>query len=561
MKQYLAAFFFLFLALHLFAQSSLPRSTPEAEGVSSAGIQKFMDAVQKSGLEFHGLMVVRHGKVVAEGWWHPYGPEFKHSLYSVSKSFTATAVGFAVAEGRLKVQDKVISFFPEKLPDTLDEHLSAMTVQHLLSMTAGQEPDPTRKVMIRNDWVKGFLHIPVLHAPGSRFLYNTAATFMLSAIIEKITGQKLIDYLKPRLFEPLGITGADWEESPDGTATGGWGLRLKTEDLAKFGQLFLQGGTWNGKQVLPASWVKEASTMKILQEPTAAQSKRDSSDWLQGYGYQMWRSRNNSFRADGAFGQYILVLPEQDAVIAINSEVQDMQAAMNLVWQYLLPAFHKGKLPENKKSLATLQQTLQSLKVPIHTGRNPAWEKKLAGAKYTLTGGTGQLFGARFTFDQAGLLLELQTDTAQHVLAFGSGSWLPGHTTRRGPSLTGSFLNSLAGLSPFIVRGAYHWEEDTLVLTLRYLESPHTETFRCHFREDSIAMTISNSLNRSAPGVLYRGVLERMESAQKRKSSSDNRYFVIGSYAAIAVKNKSKVKSQNSKTDSLLIDPPQNIKY
>lgn len=517
MKQYFATITLLFFTLYLFAQLPLPRSTPEAEGVSASGIQKFLDAVQKSGLEFHGLMVVRHGKVIAEGWWHPYGPEFKHSLYSVSKSFTATAIGFAVAEGRLKVQDKVISFFRESVPDSLTGHLSAMTVQHLLSMTAGQEPDPTRKVMIQNNWVKGFLHTPVLHAPGSRFLYNSAATFMLSAIVEKITGQKLIDYLKPRLFEPLGITGADWEESPDGIATGGWGLRLKTEDLAKFGQLFLQGGKWNGKQVLPASWVQEASTIKILQEPSAAPSKRDSSDWLQGYGYQMWRSRNNSFRADGAFGQYILVLPEQDAVIAIHSEVQDMQAAMNLVWQHLLPAFHKEMLPKNKKSLAALHHTLQTLKVPLPTGRNPLLENKLAGTKYNVTGGNGQLIGARFTFDQAGLLLELQTDTALHVLPFGNGAWLPGHTTRRGPSLTGSFLNSLAGLSPFAVRGAYHWQQDTLVLTLRYLESPHTETFRCHFREDRITMNISNSLSHTAPGVLYRGVREKMESAQKEK--------------------------------------------
>jgi len=141
---------------------------------------------------------------------------------------------------------------------------------------------------------------------------------MASAIVTKVTGQKVIDYLQPRLFEPLGITGEDWETSPQGANTGGWGLRLKTEDMAKFGQLYLQGGKWNGKQILPEAWVKEATTMKIMQDPDAPQGKKDSSDWLQGYCYQMWRCRHNGVRADGAFGQYIIMLPDEDAVIAIK---------------------------------------------------------------------------------------------------------------------------------------------------------------------------------------------------------------------------------------------------
>jgi CubicO group peptidase (beta-lactamase class C family) len=215
--------------------TSLPRSIPEAEGVSSQGIIDFLDAAAKSSHEFHSMMFLRHGKVIAEGWWNPYKPELRHTLYSTSKSFTATAVGFAVSEKRLSVNDKVISFFPDALPDTVSPFLSEMKVRDLLSMSAGLDPDPTFTTVVNDtNWVKAFLKKHVVHEPGTKFLYNTLATYMLSAIVQKVTGEKVIDFLKPRLFEPLAIEGMDWEVDPRGINTGGWGLRLKTEDMAKF---------------------------------------------------------------------------------------------------------------------------------------------------------------------------------------------------------------------------------------------------------------------------------------------------------------------------------------
>src|SRR4051812_30813751 len=283
--------------------TSLPRSKPEAEGVSSRGIIQFIDAISKSNHEFHSFMVLRHGKVIAEGWWNPYQGNLKHTMYSVSKSFTATAIGFAVSEKRISVDDRVISFFPADVPDTAGAFLSQLRIKDLLSMSVGQQPDPTGDIGSKNDnWVNAFFRTPILYAPGSKFLYNSAATYVLSAIVQKVTGQRVLDYLQPRLFAPLGISGIDWEVSPQKINSGGWGLRLKTEDMAKFGQLFLQKGIWNGKQILPQAWVEQASTMKIEQDPSASQARKDSSDWLQGYCYQMWRSRNNAYRADGAFG-------------------------------------------------------------------------------------------------------------------------------------------------------------------------------------------------------------------------------------------------------------------
>jgi CubicO group peptidase (beta-lactamase class C family) len=347
----------LFLTFHLCTQksASLPRNTPEAEGVSSLGLINFLEAVSKSNHELHSFMVLRHGKVIAEGWWNPYRADLKHTLYSASKSFTATAVGFAVAEKRLTVNDKVITFFPDELPDSVSSNLSELRIKDLLSMSVGHQTEPTWEIASNNDnWVKAFLKTPIVHPPGTKFLYNSVATYMLSAIVQKVTGEKIVDYLKPRLFDPLGINGMDWETDPQGINTGGWGLRLKTEDMAKFGQLFLQKGVWQGKQILPVSWVEEATTLKIEQEPDATQSRKDSSDWLQGYCYQMWRSRNNSYRADGAYGQFIIVLPDQDAVVVITSETPDMQSEFNLVWKYILPSIQSKTLPSNPKVLKNL---------------------------------------------------------------------------------------------------------------------------------------------------------------------------------------------------------------
>ena len=307
-------------------------------------------------------MLVRHGHVVAEGWWSPYGPQFNHTLYSLSKSFTSTAVGFAVAEGKLRVDDRVVSFFPNDLPDNVSDHLAALRVKDLLTMSVGNAKEPTRPMVEQQNWVKAFLAWPIPNPPGTQFLYNSAATYMLSAIVQQVTGQKILDYLQPRLFEPLGIHGATWETCPRGINVGGWGLSIQTEGLAKFGQLYLQKGAWQGRQLLPAQWVEEATTFKI-QQPLPAKPSRpnDQNDWLQGYCYQFWRCRHNAFRGDGAFGQFMIVMPEQDAVVAITAETSDMQGELDLVWDHLLPAMKAQPLPRDRQSEARLQQTLASL--------------------------------------------------------------------------------------------------------------------------------------------------------------------------------------------------------
>jgi CubicO group peptidase (beta-lactamase class C family)/predicted glycoside hydrolase/deacetylase ChbG (UPF0249 family) len=492
-------FLFLLLTFGLFAQSTLPRSTPEVEGVSSQHILTFLEATAASDHEFHSIMVLRHGKVVAEGWWNPYRPDLHHTMYSVSKSFTATAVGFAVAEKKISVDDKVISFFPNEVPNYNDATLASLRIKDLLSMSAGQQPDPTGPVVISDNWTRTFLSTPILKQPGSEFLYNSAATYMLSAIVQQVTGQKILDYLQPRLFQPLGIAGIDWEVSPQGVNTGGWGLRLKTEDMAKFGQLFLQKGIWKGKQILPTAWIEEASTMKIMQNPKATQAEKDSSDWLQGYGYQMWRSRNNSYRGDGAFGQYILVLPEKDAVIIITSETDNMQTELNLVWKYLLPAFQNKKLANNAKVNTQLKTRLASLALPLPVNSlNASLESKLAGKTFATISPDRELESFALNFANGVCRLTLNTDSITHQIDFGSGKWVQGTTTKYGPYLVAGAQTNRKGLAPFKTESSYRWVNDkTAELTLRYIESPHTETITCTFEGENATLAISNSFNKS----------------------------------------------------------------
>jgi CubicO group peptidase (beta-lactamase class C family) len=352
--------------------ADLPRSGPEAQAVSSSGVLSFVEAADKVIDSMNSFMLVRHGHVVAEGWWAPYDAGSPHSLYSLSKSFTSTAVGLAIAEGKLRLDDEVLKFFPEDAPAKPSANLKAMRVSDLLRMSTGQQTEPPRTPA--QPWTKTFLAHPVPFKPGTHFLYNTSGTYMLSAIVQKATGMTVLDYLKPRLFEPLGIEHPTWEASPQGISAGGYGLSIRTGEIARFGQLYLQHGKWGDKQLVPASWVEAATSLQT------SNGSNPRSDWDQGYGYQFWRCRHHAFRGDGAFGQYCIVLPEQDAVIAITSGVRDMQAVLNLVWDKLLPALQSSPLSPDAESEQKLASKLKGLTVRAPQGTaSPA---NVAGKKY-----------------------------------------------------------------------------------------------------------------------------------------------------------------------------------
>lgn len=493
----------------LYAKSSisLPRSTPEAQGIDTAGIVAFLDAIAQSKHEFHSLMVVRHGQVVVEGWWAPYRADLKHTLYSMSKSFTSTAVGFAVAEGKLKTTDTVISFFPEDLPSTVSDNLAKLTIKDLLSMSVGQEAEPL--IRDENNWVKSFLATPIKYTPGSVFLYNSIATYMCSAIVQKVTGQKIIDYLKPRLFVPLGIEGADWDEDSRGINTGGWGLRVRTEDLAKFGQLYLQKGIWNGKQVIPKAWVEEATSFKI-QQPAPAKPTRpnEQNDWLQGYCYQFWRCRHNAYRGDGAFGQYTIVMPEQDAVIAITSETPDMQGILDLVWEHLLPAMKSEKLPANNSLHQALKKRMVSLALLPPKGiTSPPNAAKITGKKFQIAPNSLNVESISLVYKEGNYHFMLKDLSGEHKVVCGVEKWAFGQTDLPRPNLVSSQKIKTERIAKIAASAAWK-DANTFEISLRYYESPHRNYIICQFEGESVKVSFDNSINRMSGAKDKRPVLE-----------------------------------------------------
>ena len=457
--------------------TSLPRATPESQGIPSTAISAFLARVQ----DLHSFMLLRHGAVIAEGWWYPYRPETPHMLFSLSKSFTSTAVGLAVAEDRLTIADPLLKFFPADAPHQVSPNLAAMQVRHLLSMSTGHDQDTTWQTFSKRNPFKTFLALPVEHTPGTHFVYNTAATFMLAAIVQQLTGQTLLDYLTPRLFEPLGIQGATWDTHPNGVNFGGWGLHLTTEHIARFGQLYLQQGQWQGQQLIPSTWVEQA-TAKQVENGTDP-----NSDWAQGYGFQFWRCQPpGAYRGDGAFGQYCVVMPEQDAVLAITGGLPDMQPPLQLVWEYLLPAMQPAALPTDLVAHASLLQSLHSLALVPPAG-DPAspLAARLSGQTFTFAPNPETLHSLSFDFTARQLryrLLGGGPRRGTHTLAYGHSSWVEGSS----PLAAGSTADPR---SPRKVAASGTWcSSDTFRLTLCQYETPFIATLDFTFTGDQVTL-------------------------------------------------------------------------
>lgn len=461
------------------------QSTPEAAGIPVAAIKAFVDEAEESGQELHSFMLLRHGRLLAQGWWNPYRPTEPHILFSLSKSFTSTAVGLAAAEGKLSLDDKVIAFFPEEKPAEISPNLAAMQVRHLLGMSTGHAED-TMQAIDRNpldSWVKAVLSVPVEYAPGTHFLYNTGASYLLSAIVQKVTGQTLLDYLQPRLFEPLGIEQATWESSPQGINTGGFGLSLTTAEVARFGQLYLQKGKWQGRQILSENWVEEATASHI------SNGDDPNSDWAQGYGYQFWRCQHGAYRGDGAFGQYCVIMPEQQVVLAITSGLSgDMQAVLNLVWKHLLPAMQAEKLPEDPAAQQILAQKLAKLELPTVKGQPlTAIAEQVSGKRFVFGENDQKIRAMTFDFDKEGGVLVVEDERGSHTVEMGSDVWRLGTTDLdpRGPRQVAACGNWTTD-DTYIIRLRYLSPAQAARPNMRAFSVPFGLTITCRFAEGQV---------------------------------------------------------------------------
>lgn len=445
----------------------LPVSTPAAQGVDALGVHAFLDAVEAAPrIEPHSLMLLRHGHLVASGWWAPYTPDRLHLLYSLSKSFTSTAAGFAAAEGLLRLDDPVIAYFPEFEAEITDPRSRAMLVRHVASMASGHlgETWDAATRIDRKEVVRGFLLVPPDRDSGTVFAYNQPATYTLASIVQRVTGQTLTEYLRPRLFDPLGIGETAWLQHPPGRDLGFSGLHATTDAIARLGQFYLRGGVQDGERLLPSEWIAQATREQI---PTSDGTDAGAfSDWQQGYGFQFWMGRHG-YRGDGAYGQLCVVLPEQDVVIATTAATEDMQGLLDLMWQHLLPAF--GPAPLAGTEDEGLRRRLAGLALPAVEADPgpPAREDAWAGAVFV---------------PQDGVCAEQRTLTGVEVAApADGGGWsvsLVDGEERYGLRLGEAGWTVEEGPLPMAVSGGWT-DPDTLRFDVLFLETPHRLTFSC----------------------------------------------------------------------------------
>ncbi|MCL1795129.1 MAG: beta-lactamase family protein [Oscillospiraceae bacterium] len=459
----------------------LMRSAPEKQGVKSQAIIDFLNKIKEQNHELHSFMLLKNGKVISECWWEPYGPKYRHQLFSLSKSFTSTAIGLAVEEGLLGVDTLIADIFKkevEELGGHIDEKMKKMTVKNILTMGTGMEYE---------NWgennIKGFLCSHIKNEPGSAFFYHTLATYMQSAIITRLTGQKLVDYLSPRLFGPLDIDPV-WEEDDLGINFGGFGLNLTTEDIAKFGQLYLQKGSFGGKQLIPESWIDEATKKQIDNS-----GEGDNKDWHQGYGYQFWRCQPDGvYRGDGAFGQFCVVMPNENAVIAITSNA-DMQKTLDMIWDILLPALREsGGQGEDSSAYGKLKQAQKGL-THLHIDENAPDYPKVRGTYKQKNPAGSELSEVYLDFGaDEGVLALGWNGKKECVYRFKKGEWADN-------------ASQIFGWGPKLLRSKLYgkWDpvENALELFAWFYESPQKNHLKLKFAKNKTKLTASFHDNHS----------------------------------------------------------------
>jgi CubicO group peptidase (beta-lactamase class C family) len=474
----------------------LPHSSPEEQGISSAAILGFVQDAESKIDALHSVILVRHGHVVAEGWWAPYAAGEPHALYSLSKSFTSTAVGLAIAEGKLGLGDPVLKFFPDEAPAFPSANLKLMRVRDLLRMVTGQRDEDLRTFPFgsKEDLVRVFLELPVPDKPGTHFVYNTAATYMLSAIVQKVTGQTVRDYLQPRLFEPLGFSDPTWDKSAQGISLGGFGLSLRTEDIARFGQLYLQKGQWRGRQLVPAAWVEAATSLQ-----TANGSDPDS-DWDQGYGYQFWRCTHGFYRGDGAFGQYCVVMPEFDAVVAITSGTRDLPGVLKLVWADLVPALKEGALPADPDSDRRLAEKLGGLALKTQAGQHSSpTAARVSGKRFVFPANGRKIDSVELEAADAGgaTALDVRVQGSDQRFECGYGVWA-----------TGVVMSAEGSPVPVAATGAWS-SDDTFTAQVCRCRTPFVTTYDLRFSGDQVILEAEDNVGlEGTPRVRLVGVAQ-----------------------------------------------------
>ena len=470
------------------AQDLLPRSTPEAEGLSSLHIQEFFDTLmQDSRTEVHSCIVMRHGHVVAEMYPYPWRKDYRHTTYSISKTFTSVAVGMCLADSLIALGDTIGKFLA--IPPHASKSIRAITVRDLLTMQSGIPVD-TKMRIHETQWLRTYLSKKPTSAPGTRWAYDSIMSYLLSAIVQKATGQTLMDFLTNRLFTPLGITDALWEESPEGITCGGWGLYIRPEAMAAFGQFLLNKGQWHGKQLLSLSWIDE------MMKPQSVNGR---------YSYHIWQPKYPGWaEANGAYGQFIFIIPEADMVVSITQCTGKSAPIPGWIKTMLvdrcmheaLPPPTSPKLPKDSKDSKDLK-ALKDYTLPLAQGQaycsdSIPLQNTEVNIANPLVLEDNPLRWKRLGITQSNetMLLDiLDTDGRKYTITLGYGKWIESEFDALpyyNPPFQGNFSNLP---DTWHVAGSYGWQgKDTLNIELHWVDWLTSASLEINFPEQGKAI-------------------------------------------------------------------------
>ena len=483
--------------------------TPESAGVPSDAVEWLLDQLESGFTEPHGIMIMRNDILCAQGWWAPFAPGIRHGEQSHSKTYSATAIGIAYTQGKLSLDERLIDIFPEEAPENPSEYLKKLTIRNVLCMGSGMREEPKAS----EHWIRDFLSMPVVDEPGTAFMYNTTGSSMLAAIVKKKTGMGMHEFLMENLYQKIGIDGANhkWIRTSDGIEAGGAGLFATLEDNFRLMKLYMNGGVWNGEQILAEDFVRAAISKQI---DTASEAKVNppATDNFLGYGYQIWMCQPEGvYRADGAMGQFTIVVPDKNMEIAIMENASGAhwaQKTLDVLWEFLEKIPSETSLKEEPEKAEQLQRRLKSLSLP-------APEFRPCGSA------SGKLYGRRLHFaeplrlDAYGLLqgcsdaireimvTDLLITETEDPMTLRMKLWLENSADQNESAeqdilvgLDGMWREShlATGILDRLLAAAYWSKESCLELSLRWIETCGAETLRLEVAEDGVTANLTGTL-------------------------------------------------------------------
>ena len=459
----------------------LPLTTPEKSGIGSTAILNFLEELEQQQVCLHSFLVIKDGQLVSEGYFKPFTPEKQHRLYSCSKSFTSVAIGFLESEGKIHLDDPIINYFPDKLPqEGVHPFIARTTIRDMLRM-ATPHAKTTYKQYDTDDWLKTFFICPPSHLPGTVFSYDTSASYTLAALVERLSGVSLMEYLRPRVFDKIGISSdAYCLTCPRGISHGGSGIIMAPRDFAKFALTCMQEGMYQGEQVIPRDYIRAATTKQI--DNRIAGSRMDS---IQGYGYQFWMMRNGGFSLLGMGGQLALCMPKEKLLVVTTADVQSQpdgeQLIINAMWRNLYPAAcctTPLDAAQEAKDAPRLAQKLQSLQIAPVEGdwTLSSLAKELSGKTFHMQPNPMALKTVRFDFEDHQGTMTYENAEGTHTLRFGFGE----HAAQKFP---GNGYDSLTS-------AAWVWENTLLIRSYIIDECFATLKISVTFEKDAVTVVM-----------------------------------------------------------------------